>query len=158
MFGPKTPENKDLIRLIGSEVAGQPTKAELKELARCEEAVTLAVGDEKPLVLLVDPGVGVTAVTDAGVAAVDKSGELLSFPYADIVETKILMEVNDGVAVSFESRRARDEFTLTDPDRFQHMIRAGVPSLEIAQRVCSTVDPKLGASSSGSVKKKRKKG
>jgi len=152
MFGPKTPKNEDLIRLIGSEVAGEPTKQELKELARCEDAVTTAVGDEKPLVFLVDPGVGVTAVTDAGVAAVDKTGTLLRLAYADIVETKILMEEN-GVAVALESRRSRDEFELTDPARFRHMIRAGVPTLEIAQRVCSTIDPKLTAAVPNKTKK-----
>lgn len=156
MFGPKTPQNDELTRLIGSEVAGQPTKQELKELARCEEAVTAAIGDGKALVLLVDPGVGVTVVADDGVTAVDKTGVRLGLPYADIVETTIVIDANDSVAVSVESRKSQEEFELTDHARFQHVIKAGVPSLDIAQRVCSTIDPKLGGGGGGKVKKKRK--
>lgn len=157
MFGPKTPQNDDLIRLIGCEVAGQPTKQELRELARCEEAVTAAIDGGKALVLLVEPGVGVTAVTEQGVTAVDRTGTRLGLSYADIVETKILIDADDTVAVSIESRKARDDFELTDQARFQHMIKAGVASLDIAQRVCSTIDPKLGAGSVGNKVKKKKR-
>lgn len=127
---------------MGSEVAGEPTKKELKELARCEAAVVAAIGDEKPLVLLSDPGVGVTVVSDGGVTAVDADGPKLRLPYAEIVETSILVHER-GATVLLESRKAQAEYEITDVARLPHMISAGVPSLEIAQRVCSTIDPQL---------------
>lgn len=142
MFGSKTPQDPELIRILGSEVAGQPTKGELKELARCEPAVVQSIGDEKPLVLLSDPGVGVVVVTDAAVTSVDSSGPKLRLTYPDIVETMILTHGN-GATVVFESRHARENYTDQDVARLPHVIQAGVPSLEIAQRVCSTIDPKL---------------
>lgn len=142
MFGSKTPQNPELTRLIGSEIAGQPTKAELKEVARCESAVTEAIGDEKPLVLLSEPGVGVVVITDASVTAVDKSGPKLRLPYTEIVETQILMH-DAGTTVVIESKHARENYPPEDVARLPHVIQAGVPSLDIGQRVCSTIDPKL---------------
>ena len=152
MFGSKNPKDSELVRILGSEVAGDPTKAELKELAKCEEAVVDAIGDEKALVLLADPGVGVTIVSEDAVTAVDKMGPKLRLSYPEIAETTILIGQHGDVTVVMESYKARDEFDVGDPTRLTHMIRAGVPSHEIAQRVCSTIDPRLGR---GPKKKKR---
>ena len=152
MFGAKTPQDSELVRILGSEVAGDPTKAELKELARCEAAVVEAIGDEKALVLLADPSVGVTVVSEHAVTSVGKGGPKLRLPYADIIETTILIADNGRVSVSIESYTSRNDFDVGDTSRLAHMIQIGVPSLEIAQRVCSTIDPRLGR---GPKKKKR---
>lgn len=153
MFGSKTPQDHELIRILGSEVAGEPSKAELKELAKCETAVVEAIGDEKALVLLSDPGIGVTIVGEVAVTSVDKSGPKLRLTYPEILETTILVR-DTGVTVAIESRKARDDYDVGDTSRLVHMIQAGVPSLEIAQRVCSTIDPRLGR---GPAKKKKKR-
>ena len=154
MFGAKTPQDSELVRILGSEVAGDPTKAELKELAKCEPAVVEAIGDEKALVLLADPGVGVTVVSENAVTSVAKSGPKLRLIYADILETTILIADNGSVSVSIETYASRNNFDVGDTERLTHMIQVGVPSLEIAQRVCSTIDPRLGRGP----KKKKKRG
>lgn len=152
VFGAKTPQDSELVRILGSEVAGDPTKAELKELARCESAVVEAIGDEKALVLLADPGIGVTVVSEDAVTSVAKTGPKLRLTYGEILETTILVADSGKVSVSIETYTSRNDFDVGDTARLTHMIQAGVPSLEIAQRVCSTIDPRLGR---GPKKKKR---
>ena len=134
LFGTKKPNDPELIRLTASD--GGPNKAELAEVARCEEFVSLAIGAEKPLVLLSDPGMGVTVVTDDSVSFVDRTGLRVRLSYAEIVETTIL-ETEQGTSVLIISDKSD-----SDPDHFdvRHLantIHAGVSSTDMARRVCS---------------------
>lgn len=147
MFGPSTPANEALVKLM---IDTGPDKWKrdyaLKSLAKCEGPLN-DLG-QRESILLVAPDLDgmytrVLVVTFNGVAEVGKKKTDKYFTFTEIAETK-LMRHPKGILVLVETHRARNDYMPDDYRRYEHMIQIMTATPGAGNKICQAIDPHLG--------------
>jgi hypothetical protein len=138
LFGkPKTPQDSRLVEILSE--SASPTDKDLKALAKNQDALKAAMGDDD-LIALAATSNGILAVTlnrclDVRFGAVDR--ELL---ISDIDHTEIASLTGSDTKVSVWSRKSVEEFAPDNAKRMRHVIMADVRSRDAGQLICRTID------------------
>jgi hypothetical protein len=146
MFGPSTPMNDALVKLM---VDTGPDKWKrnlaLKVLAKCEGPLN-ELGQRESLVLTAPDLDGmftrVLVITFNGVAEVAKKKIDKYFSFAEIAETK-LFNHPQGILVQVITHTARRDYLPDDARRYQHIIQIMTATPGAGNKVCAAIDPHL---------------